>query len=67
MTKLDEYMTVSQAAGHLGISADTLRRWDRAGKLEAMRHPVNHYRLYRESDLDRILKSIRPVQKRRSA
>ena len=29
-----------------GVSKDTLRRWDRAGKLEARRHPITGYRLY---------------------
>ena len=32
MTKLSEYLTVGDAAELLGVSKDTLRRWDRAGK-----------------------------------
>ena len=40
VAKLNEYLTVGEAAAFLGVSKDTLRRWDRAGKLEARRHPI---------------------------
>jgi excisionase family DNA binding protein len=53
-------LTVKAAAEMLGVSAQTLRRWDRSGKLPARRHPINGYRLYpRQSVLTlkrRILK-----------
>ena len=39
-------LTIRQAAKELGVSPDTLRRWDNAGKLKANRHPMNNYRLY---------------------
>ena len=55
MPKLNEYLTVGQAAGHLGVSKDTLRRWDTEGKLTARRHPVTGYRLYILTELDTIL------------
>ena len=45
MAKLNEYLTVGEAAELLGVSKDTLRRWDRAGRLTARRHPVTGYRL----------------------
>ena len=56
--KLDEYLTVAQAAGFLGVSASTLRNWDRSGKLLAIRHPVNGYRLYRRGDRERMLRDV---------
>jgi excisionase family DNA binding protein len=39
-------ITIKEAASLLGVSEPTLRRWDRLGKLQARRHPVNGYRLY---------------------
>ena len=42
-----ELLTIKAAAGVLGVSEQTLRRWDRAGKLRPTRHPINGYRLYR--------------------
>ena len=49
--KLGEYLTISEATGYLGVSAQTLRRWDAAGKLKPIRHPVSGYRYYRLADL----------------
>ena len=54
-----DYMTVKEAAEFLGISNETLRRWDRKGKLKAYRHPLNRYRLYKKQDLENLLKQIK--------
>ncbi len=56
MTKISDFMTVGEAAAYLCVSKDSLRRWDRAGKLKARRHPINGYRLYQKSDLDELLR-----------
>ena len=47
-----EYLTVAQAAAYVGVSAATLRRWDTAGKLAAVRRPNSQYRYYRITDLE---------------
>jgi DNA (cytosine-5)-methyltransferase 1 len=52
------YYTIKQAASLLGVSALTLRNWDKNGKLIAYRHPMNNYRVYKKDDLDSIMKSI---------
>lgn len=59
MAKLNEYLTVGEAAELLGVSKDTLRRWDRAGKLTARRHPVTGYRLYLREELAAWLKTLK--------
>ena len=56
---LRDYLTVSEAADFLGVSAATLRNWDRAGKVKATRHPVNGYRLYRKEDLSNLLEQVK--------
>lgn len=48
----DDYLTVAQAAHYVGVSAATLRRWDSAGKLTAVRRPGSQYRYYRIADLE---------------
>ena len=58
MAKISDYLTVGEAAEYLGVHADSLRRWDRAGKLEPSRHPINNFRLYLRRDLDRFLAQI---------
>ncbi len=49
-----ELITVKQASEILGVNPETLRRWDRAGKLKAKRHPMNSYRLYKLTDIRKL-------------
>lgn len=56
--KLDEYLTVNEAAELIGVSPSTLRNWDRSGKLKATRHPLNKYRLYSREELEKLLASM---------
>jgi hypothetical protein len=49
-----DYVTIKEAAKFLGVSPDTLRNWDYAGKLKPIRHPMNGYRLYRLKDLESL-------------
>jgi excisionase family DNA binding protein len=59
----DGVLTIKAAAKVLKVSEQTLRRWDKAGKLRAKRHPMNGYRLYpRRQVLElrrRILSGVR--------
>jgi excisionase family DNA binding protein len=48
----DEYLSVTEAAEYIGVSAQTLRRWDRDGRLPAVRRPGSTYRNYRRADLE---------------
>jgi hypothetical protein len=50
-------LTIGEAADFLGVSAATLRNWDRSGKLKPRRHPQNGYRIYLHEDLTSVLKS----------
>jgi PAS domain S-box-containing protein len=52
-----QYRTVGEAALFLGVSAATLRNWDRTGKLKPRRHPQNGYRIYLHEDLEAVLRS----------
>jgi MerR family copper efflux transcriptional regulator len=56
--KLSDYMCVAEAANYLGVSPNTLRNWVSAGKIDAVRHPVNHYRLFKREDLDALLEQV---------
>ena len=42
---MPESMSIGEAADAIGISADTLRRWDRAGKVQSYRTDHNHRRI----------------------
>ena len=65
MEKLRDYLRISQAAEYLGVSPNTLRNWENAGKLVAHRHPVNKYRLFRRADLDALLRKVREPDRKK--
>ena len=48
-----DYYNVSDAAKVLGVSVDTLRRWDRTGKIKAERDSANR-RVIPASEIDRL-------------
>jgi len=50
-------LTIGEAASALGVSADTLRRWDRAGRLKTVRDARNR-RLVPRAEVERL--SARP-------
>ncbi len=52
------YFSIKEAADILGVSALTLRNWDKSGKFPAQRHPMNNYRVYKLSALERIIEDI---------
>lgn len=58
MPSMRSFLTVSEAAALLGVSASTIRNWDRSGKVKAIRHPINNYRLYDRYELQALLDRI---------
>ncbi len=52
------YFSIKEAAEILGVSTLTLRNWDKSGKFPANRHPMNNYRVYKLSALEKIIQDI---------
>ncbi|AMS03118.1 excisionase and transcriptional regulator [Gordonia phage Obliviate] len=50
----DDRLSVGEAAGLIGISVDTLKRWERAGRISSTRTPTGHRR-FRRSDVEALL------------
>ncbi|HEX4806515.1 MAG TPA: helix-turn-helix transcriptional regulator [Conexibacter sp.] len=57
----DRNLTIGEAASALGVSPDTLRRWDRAGRLRTVRDERNR-RLVPRAEVERL--SARPRRHR---
>jgi molybdopterin-binding protein len=53
MPRRKELYGAQEAAGVLGISLDTLRRWDRTGRIRTERDAANR-RVVRAEELDRV-------------
>ena len=58
MEKVRDFLRVKEAAEFLGVSPNTLRNWSRDGKIAVHRNPINGYRLYKKTDLERLLRRI---------
>lgn len=48
----EKLLTIAEAAEILGVSVDTLRRWDKSGKFVAVRKEGGTHRYYHQKDLE---------------
>lgn len=51
--KSERKLSIGEASEYLGVSIDTLRRWEKKGKIEPMRSPGGH-RYFNKKDLDEL-------------
>ena len=51
----NKLISIKKASEMLGVTPLTLRNWDKNGKLKAMRHPLNNYRVYKVEDIERLI------------
>ena len=58
---MENYLTISQAAKKIGVSSETLRRWDKAGKFPSQRHPINNYRVYNDEQIEFVIKELQQL------
>jgi len=59
-----DYLSIQQASKYLGVSSQTLRRWDAERKLKSIRHPGNGYRYYKRSDLEPLRLDYKRAEER---
>ena len=53
-----QFLNVKQVAKILGVTSLTIRNWDKKGKLQAYRNPINNYRVYKVEDVEKLLEGI---------
>lgn len=56
--------SISETARILGVSIDTLRRWDTAGRLISIRSGPRGHRFYRQSDIENYLQEIEVIARK---
>lgn len=54
----NKLISIGKAAKLLGVSIDTLRRWDLAGRLQSTRSTPHGHRYYLQSDIDQYLQDV---------
>jgi excisionase family DNA binding protein len=52
--KADDLLTTGESADIVGVSVDTIKRWERAGKITSLRTPTGHRR-FRRGDVEALL------------
>jgi excisionase family DNA binding protein len=55
-SELPKLLTIRQAAEILNVHVETLRRWDKSGKLKAIRINKRGDRRYKPEDLKKMMK-----------
>lgn len=56
---MEKLYTLSEAAAIIGVNKETLRRWDRSGKFQSSRHPINKYRVYPSSKVNQLVRELK--------
>ena len=55
---MSEYLTLSEASALIGKNKETLRRWDREGKLTALREPISNFRVYKREEVEAVFSNF---------
>ncbi len=57
---MEEFLTVSEVAEKVGVSSDTIRRWEKSGLIKAHRSSLNH-RLFKLEEVMRIKNKLNGI------
>lgn len=60
---MNKLLSIGQTATLLGVSIDTLRRWDANGRLRSIRSGSIGHRFYSKSEIDQYLQNIDSIAK----
>jgi len=59
----DKLITISEAAKIIGVSMDTLRRWDKKGVFRSKRHGTGGYRYYDRQEAELFINDVAALAK----
>jgi len=60
-----EYITIKESADLIGVSPQTLRKWEKQGELVPYRNPINNYRMYKVVQIEMFIEEMRNERSRR--
>lgn len=62
MSKTIKLLGIRQAAEMLGVNPETLRRWDREGKLLAIKVSKRGDRRYNQKDIEKFIEKSKNIK-----
>lgn len=62
MKHRDNYYTVKKVAEIVGVSRDTILRWERIGLIKRAKRDFRNWRIYTQDDVDQILAMVNSVK-----
>lgn len=60
-----EYIPIKETANLIGVSSQTLRKWEKDGNLVPYRNPINNYRMYKVEQIETFIEDMRNERSRR--
>lgn len=64
---MSKLYSIDEAASYIGITKQTLRNWEKSGKIHCIREHQNNYRLFPEEELDRLKPTTKPKRVKQSS
>jgi site-specific DNA-methyltransferase (adenine-specific) len=56
---MEKLLSIREVAEIIGVNKETLRRWDKMGKLPSSRNPINNYRVYHEDEIKHLINELK--------
>ena len=60
-----EYISIKETANLVGVSRQTLRKWEKQGDLLPYRNPINNYRMYKIEQIETFIEDMRNERSRK--
>jgi MerR family transcriptional regulator, copper efflux regulator len=57
--KINEYLSIMQAAKLLGVHPNTLRNWSKKNMIPVFYNPANNWAMYKKEDIQDFLDKIK--------
>ena len=57
---MSKLYSIDEAASYIGINKQTLRNWEKIGKIHCIREPQSNYRLFPEEEIVRLKTTSKP-------
>lgn len=63
---MKNYLSLKETSNLLGVTTQTLRNWEKVGRLVPYRNPINKYRMYKPSQVEEFIEEMATERNRKS-